>query len=881
MLIISAGNSLQVNAPATIKSQWSNPRGTSQARGVRDGPHERRATIQSAESNLAPFSQTLKVGPLANEFPQQVLPEASAENHQRQHDLQTLTSNYEMILQHFSLRKTPTKRTVTALPAVDKPHRRRGRPSITRLLTQSKHCVLSGMRSSIEWLWHPFDPQESVVVAFWTCLLLSVHVFQIFYLPFAPVYLRYTAATQSSMVSINIALELFFVLDIALTFHTAVEVNRRDQREEGSNTSDQCFVRSHLAIAQLYIFQGSFWMDLLGSLPFETIAYMEGRGSCLLQTNRELYFVGTSLRLLRFYSLPRVLRKSCLQRLRYFSRPNSGLTMILAVCLKCGLLMVVIAHFGACGLRQLTFRDGAMSAYEDDLLQVLTWLLGNGVGPHEDSAISCYAVAILLAGLFLSLYIMASIVLAISESRLTPNRKIERKLSALAAKMKKLDLPSELQDRIQQYYSYLWRDYDAFTGDLNGFARDLTRPLALEVGLCRYMCLVLQVSFWSDCSAALISALVVSLSVRVHLADDYIVRKGEISTELVLIYRGTAEMSTNDRTNGLPLSEGSVFGEVNLLVDCTRTTSVRAIAFMEICVLTRKHFQKRILKQYPDEARSVMVRILRSGLESESYPILWQLASQCARTVEAEMAADSDQKTQSDGNSSSLEMTSSEAAEILVNNLHRLHAPLPKQSPLLDSEGDYCCNTTASCGRSLRQHGTLSASRHRASSRTSSISSVDKHLSFFFPPVQQRSSPTEESALPPSTPAAHEAPQQPAIEPVADPVLLMLQTLADIVKRMEHKLELLETMISQQTDDNDDNDVASGTGKRPNSSVSGSQIALALANAQASVENRPARDEHLLQSGRKKRSKSLAIPARLGLAGRPAPVQSQRRSDQV
>lgn len=867
--------------------------GTSVAERMNSEYRHRRQS--SAESILAPLSPStrpqLKVSPLVSDAPlQEPSRAATTEDHQKLHDLQALTSNYEMLLQHFSLRKSPTRRAATALPSVDKPHRRHARLSLTRLLHQCKHSMVSSVRSSSARLRDPFDPRESLTLAAWTCLLISVSVFQIFYLPFAPVYLRCAAATRSSMVAINMALELVFVVGIALTFHTAVAVEAIGYAQK-EHASGFRIVRSHRAIAQLYIQRGSFWMDLFGSLPLETIAYVtrsRGSSSCLLQTNRALYFVGSSLRLMRLYNLPRLLRAPCLPRLRRLSKKCSSQVLILTICFRMFLLAVVVAHYGACGLRHITSRvqngEGDVSVYLDDLLCVLTWLLGNGDWSHEDTSIGSYAVAILLLGIFLSLYIMTNVFLVVIESRLTTNCELERKLNALRAKMKKLDLPSELQNRIQQYYSYLWQEYDAFTGDLNAFARDLTRPLALEVGLCRYMGLVLRVPFWNDCSAAFISALVLSLTVRVHLADDYIVRKGEISTELVMIYRGTAEITTQDRKAAVPLSEGSLFGEVDLLVDCTRSTSVRAMAFMEICVLTRKQFEKRILKQYPHEAKSVVVRILRSGLETESYPVLWRLASQCVRAVDAELAADSDQMAPGDSANSTLGMTSSEAAEILVSNMHRWHVPLSKlpASRLLNSDGDCRSNSGAATkGRGIRQH----TSRPRASSRASSISSVGKRLSFFFP--QQKSAAVEEPVVPPSNPAtdtiqqeeqaATQQQQQPVTEPMVDPVLELLQSLSASVQRMEQKLELLETKISQQTDDDDDDDV-SGTEKRPNSSISDSQIALALASAQALVANRPIRDEIPFQGGRKKRSKSLTMPARASLVSRPSPVQSELHS---
>lgn len=69
----------------------------------------------------------------------------------------------------------------------------------------------------------------------------QLYVFQILHLPFAPVYLRCAAATRSSMVAINMALELVFAVDIALTFHTAVVV------EANRYASASRIVRSHQA----------------------------------------------------------------------------------------------------------------------------------------------------------------------------------------------------------------------------------------------------------------------------------------------------------------------------------------------------------------------------------------------------------------------------------------------------------------------------------------------------------------------------------------------------------------------------------------------------------------------------------------------------------
>ncbi|KAK1942879.1 Potassium voltage-gated channel [Phytophthora citrophthora] len=65
---------------------------------------------------------------------------------------------------------------------------------------------------------------------------------------------------------------------------------------------------------------------------------------------------------------------------------------------------------------------------------------------------------------------------------------------------------------------------------------------------------------------------------------------------------------------------GQAFGEMSLLMNYKRTANVRAITFVEMCVLSRKDFQN-IISRHPEDRRRVLISMLESCIENEVVPI--------------------------------------------------------------------------------------------------------------------------------------------------------------------------------------------------------------------------------------------------------------------
>ncbi|EGZ08307.1 hypothetical protein PHYSODRAFT_254208 [Phytophthora sojae] len=108
-----------------------------------------------------------------------------------------------------------------------------------------------------------------------------------------------------------------------------------------------------------------------------------------------------------------------------------------------------------------------------------------------------------------------------------------QKMEAVFATMDKMGLPLKLRERVHQYCTHAWMEYESLDGDIVKFQRELAHTLGLEVGLYKYM----------SCSPDFATQIILSLEARVYLPDDYVVRKGDTGAEMFMINRGICEVT--------------------------------------------------------------------------------------------------------------------------------------------------------------------------------------------------------------------------------------------------------------------------------------------------------------------------------------------------
>ncbi|GMF22653.1 unnamed protein product [Phytophthora fragariaefolia] len=136
----------------------------------------------------------------------------------------------------------------------------------------------------------------------------------------------------------------------------------------------------------------------------------------------------------------------------------------------------------------------------------------------------------------------------------------ERKMEEIFATTAKLQLPSQLRERIREYYEHLWHEYECLDGEIVRFSKDLSHTLSLEVMLFKYMEVVMHVPFWKDSTPDFLRQLMLRLDVRVYLPNDFIMREGEVDDQFYMVNRGYCELSR-------PLHQLERVTNTNIVVD--------------------------------------------------------------------------------------------------------------------------------------------------------------------------------------------------------------------------------------------------------------------------------------------------------------------------
>jgi hypothetical protein len=176
----------------------------------------------------------------------------------------------------------------------------------------------------------------------------------------------------------------------------------------------------------------------------------------------------------------------------------------------------------------------------NSIYDALQLLQGQGVETKTLPQALFGSVAVLLGSIALAVVFGHVAILVANFS--ANNTAYQRKMDRVFAIMGKLQLPHPVRERVHQYYENLHAEYESLDGEVVKFAKDLSHTLELEVVLFKYMDVLMHVPHWRECSPDFQKQLVLNLSVRVYLPDDFVMRRGEVGTECYIINRDTCKL---------------------------------------------------------------------------------------------------------------------------------------------------------------------------------------------------------------------------------------------------------------------------------------------------------------------------------------------------
>ncbi|XP_070566365.1 uncharacterized protein [Ptychodera flava] len=209
------------------------------------------------------------------------------------------------------------------------------------------------------------------------------------------------------------------------------------------------------------------------------------------------------------------------------------------------------------------------------------------------------ALAAMLVGLLLYGYCLSSIAATLANAD-APRVKFQEKLFAVQEFMRDHGLGSDLQQRVVNYLSLLFRRHRGET--MPGGQRlmhDMPITLQQDIAFEDAQATLGNVPLFKDCDPSFIRMLSLKTHAYLFTPGDIIVYQGDMGREMYFIRRGTCEVLSSDmsRVNSV-IGPGQYFGEVGLIFGDYRTATVRASSYCELMMLQRSDLDE-VLNDFP------------------------------------------------------------------------------------------------------------------------------------------------------------------------------------------------------------------------------------------------------------------------------------------
>ncbi len=406
------------------------------------------------------------------------------------------------------------------------------------------------------------------------------------------------------------AIGIFFLIDIYLNFFTSYKF-------QGVEVTDK------KKTAKRYL-KTFFAVDLLANLPFE-VFFLQYHDFQICNISLILFF--------RMFHLLRIFRLFVIfRRWQRLSWTNSGYLRITKFCVS----VMLLIHLIACSWFAIAFADNfpdnswvvtagiknadSTTQYIRSLYWTITTMTTVGFGDITPNRNIEYVLTSIMMLLGASLYAyiignIASLFSKIDSAKINYWNRIE----AVTQYLRYRRVPSDLNERVKDYYEYLWERHRGLTGDV--IFDDLPKPLRLDVLQCVTRKLLKKVPLFKFCSSLLRNELLMALKAQTYAPDCYIVQEGEIGKDIFFISRGKVEIvSDNEKNNHGTMEDGEYFGDFSLIFNEKRTASVKTLTYCETFILTREDFN-RIKGEYP-EFKDVLKKISSERTDKTSSLIL-------------------------------------------------------------------------------------------------------------------------------------------------------------------------------------------------------------------------------------------------------------------
>ncbi|KAI8838235.1 hypothetical protein BJ741DRAFT_601874 [Chytriomyces cf. hyalinus JEL632] len=394
----------------------------------------------------------------------------------------------------------------------------------------------------------------------------------------------------------SLVLSTIFIFDIAVEFAT-FRINH-----PAISVLDKPCLRDW----QLYYLKTGFCLDLISALPFEVLPV------------REQEFLW-GLRLLRLYKLPRIFSTSPkFAAIRKTLESSLGIGKTFSGIFSLLFCLAIFLHLEACILflagRLNDFSNASIANVQfKDTFERYIWALFTATGntfPLYYKPNTIIEQMIVIGFLLVGAGLYASIVGMISAFSMgfdASGRLYKQKMDELREYFRWKDINEITQRKIFKYYEIKYRG-KFFEEEI--LFSDLNEPLRKEIALHNCKSIISKVNFLrrdvgDGRDDLFLGRIAMSLKTCYFVTGDIIISEGGVDSDMYFIMSGHVNVFVSGK-NVTTLSEGSFFGEVALMGNLSRTSTVQAVSSCMLYRLSKRNFAD-ILTEYPDMKEKVEI----------------------------------------------------------------------------------------------------------------------------------------------------------------------------------------------------------------------------------------------------------------------------------
>ena len=433
----------------------------------------------------------------------------------------------------------------------------------------------------------------------WDVLILVLTIVITLIIPLITVY---RIPMKGALLFFDFVISMIFILDIYLESHTGFY----EQRE---------FIDDKETVFKEYS-RRFLYLDIAAALPFYMIL--------TLFNNPLMMEIAIYLNMLRLMKIFRIRRT--ISRIRNSKRMNpSFIRMALLI-----FWILIVAHLISCGWIFMTGGLGneeQLNRYIVAFYWTVTTLTTIGYGDvTPDTANNAQVIFIVIieligAGMYGGGgggggggFIIGNIANIIANIDVAKSQ-YQEKMEKVTTFMKYKHIPSDLKDKISDYYEYLWESRRGY--DESSILADLPKPLKTSVSLFLNREIIQKVPLFQNTSEEFIKDIILNLEPVVFTPGDYVVIKGEIGYEMYFISRGSVDVvSEDEKIVYATLGAGSFFGEIALLFSAPRNATIKAREYCDCYSLNKETFDE-ILGRFPEFARKMTEEAEKRQAETE------------------------------------------------------------------------------------------------------------------------------------------------------------------------------------------------------------------------------------------------------------------------